>query len=129
MANTKEEDVVLDLGSGAGIGVFIARGKVGESGKVIGVDFAKVMIEKANKNKVKLGYKNVEFILGDIENLPILSESVDVVISNWVINLVHSKKKVYHEIFRVLKSGGHFCISDVSLNSDLPKGILDIVEM
>ena len=129
IADIKKGNTVLDLGSGAGNDVFIARTQVGESGKVIGIDFTEAMVEKANANKSKLGFENVEFILGDIEELPVASQSVDVVISNCAINLVPDKNKAYHEVFRVLKSGGHFCISDVVLNLDLPAGILDAAEM
>ncbi len=129
IAEIQKGDTVLDLGSGAGNDVFIARNQVGESGKVIGVDFTDAMIEKANENKHKLGFQNVEFILGDIEELPVTSESVDVVISNCVMNLVPDKNKAYQEVFGVFKSGVHFSISDVVLNSDLPKGILDAAEM
>ena len=119
IADIKKGNTVLDLGSGAG----------NESGKVIGVDFTEAMIQKANENKLKLGFENVEFILGDIEELPIATKSIDVVISNCVMNLVLDKNKAYLEVFRVLKSGGHFSISDVVLNSDLPKGILEAAEM
>ncbi len=129
IADIQKGNTVLDLGSGAGNDVFIARNQVGELGKVIGVDFTEAMIEKANENKSKLGFENVEFVLGDIEELPVTSQSVDVVISNCVMNLVPDKNKAYQEIFRVLKSGGHFSISDVVLNSDLPKGILEAAEM
>ena len=129
IADIKKGNTVLDLGSGAGNDVFIARNQVGESGKVIGVDFTEAMVEKANENKNKLGFQNVEFSLGDIEELPVASKSVDVVISNCVMNLVPDKNKAYQEVFRVLKSGGHFSISDVVLNADLPKGILDAAEM
>jgi SAM-dependent methyltransferase len=129
IADIQKGNTVLDLGSGAGNDVFIARNQVGELGKVIGVDFTEAMIEKANENKSKLGFENVEFVLGDIEELPVTSQSVDVVISNCVMNLVPDKNKAYQEVFRVLKSGGHFSISDVVLNSDLPKGILDAAEM
>jgi len=129
IADIKKGNIVLDLGSGAGNDIFIARNQVGEAGKVIGVDFTEAMIEKANENKNKLGFENVAFILGDIEELPVDSETVDVVISNCVMNLVPDKNKAYQEVFRVLKSGGHFSISDVVLNSDLPKGILKAAEM
>lgn len=129
IADIRKGNTVLDLGSGAGNDVFIARNQVGESGKVIGVDFTEAMIEKANENKNKLGFHNVEFVLGDIEELPVASNSVDVVISNCVMNLVPDKNIAYQEVYRVLKSGGHFSISDVVLNADLPKGILDAAEM
>jgi len=129
IADIRKGDTVLDLGSGAGNDVFIARSQVGESGKVIGVDFTEAMVEKANDNKNKLGFHNVEFISGDIEELPIASKSVDVVISNCVMNLVPDKNKAYQEVYRVLKTGGHFSISDVVLNADLPKGISEAAEM
>lgn len=120
-ANIKEGDIVLDLGCGAGNDVFIARNLVGSSGKVIGVDMTEEMIQKANENKKRLGYDNVEFKLGDIENLPIDDESIDVVISNCVLNLVPNKKKVFSEVYRVLKDNAHFCISDVVIDGELPE--------
>lgn len=129
IAAIKKGDSVLDLGSGAGNDVFIARKLVGETGKVTGVDFTEAMVEKANENKGTLGFQNVEFILGDIEELPVATQSMDVVISNCVLNLVPDKNKAYQEVFRVLKSGGHFSISDVVLHGDLPKGILEAAEM
>ncbi len=120
-AGIKHGDVVVDLGSGAGNDVFIASNLVGKSGKVIGVDMTEAMIEKANENKMKLGYENVEFRLGDIENLPIEDQSVDVVISNCVLNLVPDKRKAFSEIFRILKTGAHFCVSDVVVQGHLPE--------
>lgn len=129
IAGIKMGDTVLDLGSGAGNDVFIARSQTGEAGKVIGVDFTEAMLAKANENKEKLGYQNVEFLYGDIEELPIESSSIDVVISNCVMNLVPDKAKAYKEVFRVLKPGGHFSISDVVLNGSLPKAILNAAEM
>ncbi|MDH7606061.1 MAG: arsenite methyltransferase, partial [Melioribacter sp.] len=119
-ANIKQGDVVLDLGCGAGNDVFIARNYVGENGKVIGIDMTEEMIQKANINKEKLGYKNVEFRLGEIENLPVENESIDVVISNCVLNLVPDKKKAFSEIYRVLKPSGYFCISDIVVEGELP---------
>lgn len=104
---------VLDLGCGVGNDVFLARYLTGPEGKVIGLDFTSEMIERANKNMQKLGYTNVEFILGDIENIPLPDNSIDVVISNCVMNLVPNKHKAYSEIYRVLKTGGYFSISDV----------------
>jgi arsenite methyltransferase len=129
IAGIKKGDTVLDLGSGAGNDVFIARSQTGETGKVIGADFTEAMLAKANENKQKLGYQNVEFVHGDIEELPIGSATVDVVISNCVMNLVPDKAKAYKEVFRVLKPGGHFSISDVVLNGSLPEAILHAAEM
>lgn len=120
-AGIKPGDVVVDLGSGAGNDVFIARNLVGESGKVIGVDMTEAMIEKANQNKSKLGYDNVEFRLGDIENLPVDDSSIDVVISNCVLNLVPDKRKAFSEIYRILKPGAHFCVSDVVIEGEMPE--------
>jgi len=119
----RKGDYVLDLGSGAGNDCFIARALCGESGKVIGVDMTPEMIRKAQLNSDKLKFRNVEFRQGDIENLPILDNCIDVVISNCVINLVPDKSKVFKEIHRVLKDGGSFSISDVLTIGDLPKEI------
>ncbi|PKP09315.1 MAG: arsenite S-adenosylmethyltransferase [Bacteroidetes bacterium HGW-Bacteroidetes-3] len=124
-----EGDTVLDLGSGAGNDCFVARAQTGEKGKVIGVDFTPIMIEKARENAEKRGFNNVEFRLGDIEKLPLTSNVVDVVVSNCVLNLVPNKKKVFQEIVRVLKPGGHFSISDVVLVGDLPTEIMQQAEM
>lgn len=120
----KEGNLVLDLGCGAGNDCFVARQMVGEKGKVIGLDFTPEMLKKAWENLDKLGYNNVEFRFGDIENMPISSEIVDVVISNCVINLVPDKKKAFSEIFRVLKPGGIFSISDVISTKVVPEKIL-----
>ena len=128
-AGIKKGDTVLDLGSGAGNDVFVARAAVGDDGKIIGVDMTEQMLTKANSNKQKLGYSNVEFRLGEIENLPVESETVDVVISNCVLNLVPDKRKAFSEIYRTLKSGAHFCISDIVLNGELPASILKSAEM
>lgn len=119
LSKIKDGDVVLDLGSGAGFDAFLALQKVGEKGKVIGVDMTKKMIEKARANAEKYGYKNVEFKLGDIEDLPLDDESVDVVISNCVINLAPNKDKVFSEAYRVLKKGGKMYVSDIVLLGEL----------
>ena len=119
-AQIKEGNVVLDLGSGAGNDAFVARNAVGTSGEVIGVDMTPPMITKARENAEKLGYKNVEFRLGEIENLPVLSETVDVVVSNCVLNLVPDKDKAFQETFRVLKKGGHFSVSDIVVKGEMP---------
>ena len=128
-AHITEGMTVLDLGSGAGNDVFIAAKYVGASGTAIGVDMTEAMIARANGNKEKLGIANVEFRLGEIESLPIESESVDVVISNCVLNLVPDKRKAFSEIYRVLKPGGHFTISDIVLEGELPLQLQKIAEM
>lgn len=120
LADIKPGDIVLDLGSGAGIDAFIARNETGEEGEVIGVDFTPEMIQKATENATKLGFDNVRFLEGDIENLPIDDESVDVIISNCVLNLVPRKKKAFSQMYRVLKTGGHFTVSDIVAEGDLP---------
>lgn len=124
-ANINKDDVVLDLGSGAGNDVFVARQLVGSNGKVIGLDFTEEMINKAKKNNEKLGYENIEFKFGDIEKMPVDNNSVDVIISNCVLNLVPDKQKAFSEIYRTLKQGAHFCVSDIvvkgSLNEELRK--------
>jgi SAM-dependent methyltransferase len=128
-AKMKEGDVVVDLGSGAGNDCFIARSVVGESGKVIGIDMTEAMINRARSNAEKLNYNNVEFRLGEIEKMPITSNIVDVVVSNCVLNLVPDKRKAYEEIYRILKPGGHFSISDVVIIGVLPEKILQTAEM
>ena len=127
-AKMKEGDVVVDLGSGAGNDAFVARRIVGEKGKVIGVDFSEAMLEKARANAEKLNLNNVEFRLGDIDNLPIGGERIDVVLSNCVLNLVPAKAKVFSEIFRVLKQDGHFSISDIVLRGSLPQSLQKAAE-
>ncbi|MEJ8755967.1 arsenite methyltransferase [Pontibacter sp. H259] len=128
-AQIKKGDVVLDLGSGAGNDCFVARAIVGETGKVIGVDMTEAMIAKARDNAEKLNFNNVEFRQGEIEDLPLAANRVDVVISNCVLNLVPDKKKAFAETYRVLKPGGHFSISDVVLVGDLPAGLVNAAEM
>ncbi|MDI3521516.1 arsenite methyltransferase [Anaerophaga thermohalophila] len=128
-AGIKEGDHVLDLGSGAGNDCFVARTQTGDAGKVTGLDFTEAMIKKANKNLEKTGFKNIEFIQGDIEEMPLPDASFDVVISNCVLNLVPDKQKAFSEIFRVLKPGGHFSISDVVIVGNLPEGLKKDAEM
>lgn len=122
-------DTVLDLGSGAGNDCFVARAETGAEGKVLGVDFTPEMIRKARENAERLGYNNVEFREGDIENLPVSDNSVDVIVSNCVLNLVPNKPAVFGQIMRVLKPGGHFSISDVVLLGDLPDTLRESAEM
>jgi SAM-dependent methyltransferase len=128
-AKIKKGDTVIDLGSGAGNDCFIARAETGETGKVIGIDFTPAMIEKARANADKLGYNNVEFRQGDIEQMPVGGSVADVIVSNCVLNLVPNKDGVFKEIFRVLKPGGHFSISDVVLVGALPEGLRKDAEM
>lgn len=128
-AQIKKGDTVIDLGSGAGNDCFVARHQTGETGKVIGIDFTEAMISKARENAEKLGYNNVEFRFGDIENMPVSDNVADVVISNCVLNLVPNKKNVFREIYRVLKPGGHFSISDVVLVGSLPDSLREDAEM
>lgn len=128
-AKIQPGQTVIDLGSGAGNDAFVARHEVGESGKVIGIDFTPAMIEKARTNAEKLGFNNVEFRLGDIERLPVTSNVADVIVSNCVLNLVPNKDGVFKEIFRVLKGGGHFSISDIVLTGELPRSLRSAAEM
>ncbi|MGB3343499.1 MAG: arsenite methyltransferase [Aequorivita sp.] len=128
-AAIKKGDTVIDLGSGAGNDCFIARTQTGETGKVIGIDFTPTMIEKARTNAEKLNLNNVEFRVGDIENMPVTSNTADVVVSNCVLNLVPNKKAVFQDIFRVLKPEGHFSISDIVLTGHLPDKIKSAAEM
>jgi SAM-dependent methyltransferase len=125
----KSGDTVVDLGSGAGNDCFVARSLTGDSGKIIGIDFTEKMIEKARANAKALGYSNVEFRQGDIENLPLAGRMADVVVSNCVLNLVPDKKQAFAETFRVLKTGGHFSVSDIVLVGDLPEGLQKSAEM
>ncbi|MFC1565662.1 arsenite methyltransferase [Candidatus Neomarinimicrobiota bacterium] len=128
-AGLKQGNVVVDLGAGAGNDVFVARSIIGKSGKVIGIDFSEEMLDLANKNKEKHGYVNVDFHLGEIENLPVENDTTDVVISNCVLNLVPDKEKAFSEIYRILKNSGHFCISDIVLVGNLPDGLRKSAEM
>lgn len=128
-AQIKKGDIVVDLGSGAGNDCFIARKETGETGQVIGIDFTPAMINKARENAGKLGFSNVEFRQGDIENLPLASNMVDVVVSNCVLNLVPDKNQAFKEISRVLKPAGHFSISDIVLKGKLPDNIQGAAEM
>lgn len=128
-ARIKKGDIVIDLGSGAGNDAFIARHETGETGKVIGIDFTPAMIEKARKNAEVRGFNNVEFRQGDIEHMPVTANVADVIVSNCVLNLVPNKDAVLKEIFRVLKPGGHFSISDIVLEGTLPAEIKEAAEM
>ena len=128
-AKIKKGDTVIDLGSGAGNDCFIARKETGEEGKVIGIDFTPAMIDKARTNSEKLGFNNIEFRQGDIEKMPVTSNVADVIVSNCVLNLVPNKDNVFKEIFRVLKPGGHFSISDVVLEGNLPEALRKDAEM
>lgn len=128
-AKIKKGDVVIDLGSGAGNDAFIARAEVGETGKVIGIDFAEAMINKARANAEKLGFNNVEFRYGDVEKMPVTANVADVIVSNCVLNLVPNKDAVIKDIYRVLKPGGHFSISDVVLAGNLPDALRKDAEM
>jgi len=128
-AKIKEGDSVLDLGSGAGNDCFVARALVGETGKVTGIDFTDAMLTKAIENAKKLGIKNVEFIKGDIEKMPLSDNSFDVIVSNCVLNLVPDKNKAFSEMYRVLKPEGHFCVSDVVIKGSLPEKLQKDAEM
>lgn len=128
-AKIRKGNTVIDLGSGAGNDCFIARAETGEDGRVIGIDFTPAMIEKARANAEKLHFFNVEFRQGDIEKIPVSANVADVIVSNCVLNLVPDKDKVFKEIFRVLKPGGHFSISDVVLSGNLPEALRKDAEM
>ena len=125
----KEGDTVIDLGSGAGNDAFVARAIAGEGGKVIGIDFTDEMINKSRENAEKLGFNNVEFRFGDIEKMPVTANIADVIISNCVLNLVPDKMKAFKEIYRVLKPGGHFSVSDVVASGELPQSIKSGAEL
>ena len=128
-AKIGEGDTVIDLGSGAGNDAFVARAETGPTGKVIGIDFTQAMIDKSRINAEKLGYNNVEFRFGDLEDMPVSDNVADVIVSNCVLNLVPDKEKVFAETFRVTKPGGHFSISDVVIDGDLPEGLRESAEM
>jgi arsenite methyltransferase len=129
LADIKKGDTVVDLGSGAGNDVFIARTIVGEKGRVIGIDMTESMIEKAHKNALKLGFDNVEFRLGDIDEMPLEDNIIDVAVSNCVLNLLPCKRQGFSEMYRVLKPGGHFCVSDIVTKGSLPENIREAAEM
>jgi ubiquinone/menaquinone biosynthesis C-methylase UbiE len=124
-AEINKGDMVVDLGSGAGNDCFVARALTGETGHVIGLDFTERMVNRARQNAEKLGYSNVEFILGEIEDIPVPDNTADVVVSNCVMNLVPDKEKAFRETYRILKKGGHFSISDIVLQGELPQGLRD----
>lgn len=128
-AMIKEGQTVVDLGSGAGNDCFVARHETGPTGKVVGIDFTPEMIALARKNAHVNGFNNVEFRQGDIEDMPVLEDTVDVVVSNCVLNLLPTKDKIFHEIYRVLKAGGHFSISDIVLEGNLPEQLTKAAEM
>lgn len=128
-AQIQEGNTVVDLGSGAGNDAFVARAITGNSGKVIGIDMTPEMIAKARENADKLGFNNVEFRHGDIENIPIAANSADVIISNCVLNLVPDKQRAFTEMFRILKPGGHFSVSDIVLRGELPEPLRKDAEM
>jgi arsenite methyltransferase len=128
-AKIKEGDTVIDLGSGAGNDCFVARKLAGSTGKIIGIDFTEAMVSRARENTEKIGFNNVEFRKGDIEELPLNANTADVVISNCVLNLVPDKTKVFAEIFRVLKPKKHFSISDIVLEGELPDNLKQAAEL
>ena len=128
-AQIKPGDTVVDLGSGAGNDCFVARAETGETGRVVGLDMTPPMIDRARKNAKTLSFTNVEFVYGDIEDMPLPENLADVVVSNCVMNLVPDKRKAFSETYRILKPGGHFSISDIVLKGDLPEGLQHDAEM
>jgi len=128
-ANLSSGQTVLDLGAGAGLDAFVARRIVGDDGRVLGIDMTQEMVEKARANARTLGYDNVDFYLGDIEALPFDEATVDVVISNCVLNLVPDKATAFAEMYRVIKPGGHFCVSDVVYQGEMPEAVLRSAEL
>jgi SAM-dependent methyltransferase len=128
-AAISEGDTVIDLGAGAGNDAFVVRSIVGDHGQVIGIDFAGAMLTKARENTKRLGFGNVSFLKGDIEDIPVVEETADVVISNCVLNLVPDKAKAFSEMYRVIKKGGHFCVSDIVLVGRLPDELIKEAEM
>ena len=128
-ARIKPGDTVVDLGAGAGNDCFVARAETGETGRVIGLDMTEAMVERARENTAKLGFRNVEFYLGDIERMPLPSDEADVVVSNCVFNLVPNKRAAFAETYRILKPGGHFSISDIVLEGDIPPALQEVAEM
>lgn len=128
-AKINEGDTVIDLGSGAGNDAFVARHETGATGKVLGIDFTPAMIAKARINADKRGFNNVEFREGDIDNMPVAENTADVVVSNCVLNLVPNKQKVMNDMFRVIKPGGHFSVSDIVLRGELPEGLINDSEL
>jgi arsenite methyltransferase len=128
-ADIKSGDIVVDLGSGAGNDCFVAQALVGDEGEVIGIDMTEAMIDKAKSNLLKTQFKNIHFLLGEIENMPVMDNKADVVISNCVLNLVPNKEKAFSEVYRILKFGGHFSISDVVVKGQLPESIKNHAEM
>jgi len=128
-AGIEKDDTVVDLGSGAGNDVFVARAIVGDEGRVIGIDMTEAMIEKAEKNNSKLGFTNIEFHLGEIENMPLENDIADVVISNCVLNLVPNKEKAFKEIYRILKPGAHFCVSDIVIEGKMSEELQKSAEL
>jgi arsenite methyltransferase len=128
LASLKEGEIVVDLGSGAGFDCFLAANRVGENGRVIGVDMTPRMLDKARENALKDGYRNVEFRLGEIENLPVADNSADIIISNCVVTLSPDKKRVFQEAYRVLRPGGRLVVSDIVLLRELPEAVKNSIE-